>query len=133
MELERIEHINLSVPEPQLAESVAFYENVLGMTHGERPPFQNPGAWLYLDGHPLVHLSCRPPASPEGSGVIDHIAFKGKDADAYVAKFEAQGVKFEKRRVPAEQMLQIFIHDPSGVQIELIFEVEGDLSDVKQL
>jgi catechol 2,3-dioxygenase-like lactoylglutathione lyase family enzyme len=133
MELVRIEHINLSVPEPQLAESVAFYQDVLGLTHGERPPFQNPGAWLYLDGHPLVHLSCRPPASPEGSGVIDHIAFKGKDPDAYITAFDKNCVKYEKRRVPDEQMLQLFLYDPSGVQIELIFEVEGDLSNVKQL
>lgn len=132
MQLERIEHINLSVPEPELAESVEFYQDVLGLTHGERPPFQNPGAWLYLDGHPYIHLSCRPPASPEGSGVIDHIAFKGKDPEPYLEMLNEKGIKYEHRRVPAQQMVQIFLHDPSGIQIELIFEVEGDLSDMDQ-
>ena len=133
MELERIEHINLSVPEPQLADSVAFYKDVLGLIHGKRPPFQNPGAWLYLDDHPFIHLSCCPPVAPKGSGVIDHIAFKGKEPDSYVAMLEEKGIEFEQRRVPDEQLLQIFLHDPSGVQIELIFEVEHDLSNVKQV
>ena len=41
----------------KLAQTVHFYENVLGFTNGPRPPFNFPGAWLYSSGHPVLHLN----------------------------------------------------------------------------
>ncbi len=36
--------------------SVAFYTEVLGLKDGPRPAFDAPGAWLYCDDRPVVHL-----------------------------------------------------------------------------
>ena len=50
-----LDHYNVSTR--KLAETVDFYENVLGFTNGPRPPFNFPGAWLYSSGHPVLHLN----------------------------------------------------------------------------
>ena len=59
----------------------------LGFTPGPRPAFSFPGAWLYNDGRAVLHV-VEKAAIPEGGGVLDHIAFSGKDAPAYLAKLK---------------------------------------------
>ena len=50
------------------AETVAFYEDILGLTPGPRPAFSFPGAWLYSDGKAMLHV-VEKAAIPEGGGV----------------------------------------------------------------
>ena len=62
-----------------------FYEEVLGLKSGPRPAFNFPGAWLYSEGHPVLHLNDISPTDkvqPPDSGVIDHIAFGSRGFDA---------------------------------------------------
>ena len=47
-----LDHYNISTR--KLAETVQFYEDVLGMKNGPRPPFNFPGAWVYSSGHPVA-------------------------------------------------------------------------------
>ena len=54
MQLERLDHVNVRTA--NLAAMVAWYERVLGMRSGARPPFPFPGAWLYIGDHACVHL-----------------------------------------------------------------------------
>src|SRR4051812_30467778 len=50
-----LDHYNVSTH--KLNETVQFYENVLGLKNGPRPPFNFPGAWLYSEGRPVLHLN----------------------------------------------------------------------------
>jgi catechol 2,3-dioxygenase-like lactoylglutathione lyase family enzyme len=105
------------------AETVAFYGDILGLTPGPRPAFSFPGAWLYSDGKAVLHV-VEKPAIPEGGGVLDHIAFSGKDAPAYLAKLNARGIKYDLRRLPpghAAGLWQLFFFDPSGARVEIDF------------
>ena len=106
------------------AETVAFYGDILGLMPGPRPAFSFPGAWLYSDGKAVLHVVERP-SIPEGGGVLDHIAFKGEDAPAYLAKLNARGVKYDLRRLPqpghAAGLWQLFFFDPSGARVEIDF------------
>ena len=34
-------------------------------------------------------------------------------------------IKYDYRHVPSQQMVQMFLYDPSGIQIELIFKKKG--------
>ncbi len=76
MSVGTLDHYNVSTR--ILKETVQFYEDVLGLTNGARPPFTFPGAWLYSDGRPVLHLNdisqTDKQQRPE-SGVIDHVAF----------------------------------------------------------
>ena len=39
-----------------LKATVRFYERYVGLTNGDRPPFNFPGAWLYAGEKPILHL-----------------------------------------------------------------------------
>ena len=54
MPLRHLDHVNLCTG--HLERMLAFYEDVLGMKRGPRPPFTFGGAWLYLGERPVVHL-----------------------------------------------------------------------------
>lgn len=100
-----------------------FYVDVLGLTDGERPPFDFPGHWLYCEGHPVVHLigGERARDAKTGSAAVDHIAFAGAAADTMRAHLQERGVAFEEREVPRLGQRQLFLRDPNGVTIELNF------------
>ena len=105
-------------------ETVAFYGDILGFTPGPRPAFSFPGAWLYNDGEAVLHV-VEKAAIPEGDGVLDHIAFFGVDAPAYLAKLKARGIKYDLLRLPASGhaagLWQLFFFDPSGARVEIDF------------
>jgi catechol 2,3-dioxygenase-like lactoylglutathione lyase family enzyme len=49
-----LDHFNIRTR--KLADTVQFYEDVLGLEKGARPNFAFPGAWMYSEGKPVVHL-----------------------------------------------------------------------------
>jgi catechol 2,3-dioxygenase-like lactoylglutathione lyase family enzyme len=123
MPLKRIEHYNIHTA--KLAETVDFYTRVLGMTNGDRPPFQFPGAWLYVGDTPVVHLvdvgngyrTGREGA--RGTGTLDHVAFEAQGLPAMREHLQKQKVKFEERVVPRNGVTQLFLEDPNGLTLEL--------------
>ncbi|MCC6779206.1 MAG: VOC family protein [Hyphomicrobiales bacterium] len=125
MPLKRIEHYNVHTT--RLNETVAFYDRVLGMKAGDRPPFPFPGAWIYLGDTPVLHLvdvsgdhkSDR--AGQHGTGALDHIAFEAVDLPATKAKLTRENVAFQERIVPRTGITQLFVEDPNGLTLELNF------------
>src|SRR5262249_48244513 len=105
-----------------LCDTVRFYEEVLGLVNGPRPPFDFPGAWLYSEGHPVLHLNdISPTDKPQrpDSGDIDHIAFGSRGFDAIKQHLSRKGVPFRVNEVPNSSRRQIFVTDPNNVLIEL--------------
>jgi catechol 2,3-dioxygenase-like lactoylglutathione lyase family enzyme len=68
-----------------------------------------------------VQLAPDDPREP-GSGRLDHIAFHGVDIEATRQTLIAAGITFREAIVPRDGTVQIFIHDPDGLKIELNFE-----------
>lgn len=122
MPIERMDHFTILTTDAE--KTVAFYRDILGFTPGPRPDFAFPGAWLYNDGKAVLHVVERA-AIPEGGGVLDHIAFFGKNVSEYLAKLKARGVKYDLRRLPepghAGGVWQLFFFDPSGARVEIDF------------
>lgn len=119
-----LDHYNVSTR--NLRDTVRFYEEVLGLVNGPRPPFDFPGAWLYSEGHPVLHLNdISPTDKPQrpDSGVIDHIAFGSRGFDAIRQHLTRKGVPFRVNEVPNSSRRQIFVTDPNNVLIELNFDV----------
>ena len=119
-----LDHYNVSTR--NLRDTVRFYEEVLGLVNGPRPPFDFPGAWLYSEGHPVLHLNdISPTDKPQrpDSGVIDHIAFGSRGFDAIKQHLALKGVAFRVNEVPNSSRRQIFVTDPNNVLIELNFDV----------
>jgi|RhiMetdeSRZDD1v2_1073273.scaffolds.fasta_scaffold162991_2 catechol 2,3-dioxygenase-like lactoylglutathione lyase family enzyme len=120
------QHINIRSTDVDRARE--FYERILGLRTGDRPPFQSAGYWLYLGDQPIVHLSQRNPGDngQPGSGNLDHVAFRGVDFDATRATLTAAGIPFREDIVPRDQTRQIFVLDPDGIKLELNFEQRGE-------
>lgn len=122
MPIVRMDHFTILTR--NAAETVAFYKDIFGFTPGPRPAFAFPGAWLYNDGKAVLHV-VEKTSIPDGGGVLDHIAFFGTDASAYVAKLKARGLKYDLGRLPdpghAAGVWQLFFLDPSGARVEIDF------------
>jgi catechol 2,3-dioxygenase-like lactoylglutathione lyase family enzyme len=109
-----------------LEATLAFYREFLDLAPGPRPPFAFPGAWLYADGgrgsDPILHIVAGKPRQVLVKGVIDHMAFSGRDLAGTVQKLKRRNVSYELRKLPAYGTWQLFFHDPNGAKIEIDFE-----------
>ena len=107
-----------------VAATVAFYSDLLGLTEGPRPAFEFPGAWLYADSHPILHLVGGRTPSELKAGVIDHMAFSATGLAATLAALDAKSVEYQCRRQKGSGVWQVFFHDPNGAKVELDFAPE---------
>ncbi|QET05778.1 glyoxalase [Cupriavidus pauculus] len=144
MALTKLAHYSIRTTD--LERSCAFYERVLGFRRGYRPPFDFPGAWLYLGDDErefgTVHIIGVDPndsaglarylgdrgTPATGTGTLDHIAFLATGVTEMWARLRAEGIAWRDRTVPSLGLHQVFIEDPSGVTIELNYpaaEVAG--------
>ena len=115
MSVGMLDHYNVSTR--NLRDTVRFYEEALGLVNGPRPPFDFPGAWLYSEGHPVLHLNdISPTDKPQrpDSGVIDHIAFGSRGFDAIKQHLTRKGVPFRVNEVPNSSRRQIFRERDAG-------------------
>ena len=122
-----LDHCNVSTR--RLGETIKFYEDVLGFQNGARPAFDFPGAWLYSQGCPVLHLndiSQTGKLQPPDSGVIDHVAFSCRGFEAMKRHLNEKGVSFWVNQVPNSTRWQIFFRDPNNIEIELNFETKNE-------
>jgi catechol 2,3-dioxygenase-like lactoylglutathione lyase family enzyme len=118
-----LDHFNIRTR--NLAETVRFYEDIMGLEKGARPNFAFPGAWMYSEGKAVVHLvdisKTDEPQKPD-SGVVHHVAFASQGFDGMKKRLQSKGTEFDSRQVPGGDLWQIFVNDPNGVMIELNYE-----------
>jgi catechol 2,3-dioxygenase-like lactoylglutathione lyase family enzyme len=118
-----LDHFNIRTR--KLDDTVRFYQDILGLTKGDRPNFAFPGAWMYSEGKPVVHLVDISPTQEQqkpDSGVVHHVAFASRDFAGMKQRLQSKGMKFDVRQVPGGDLWQIFVNDPNGVMIELNYE-----------
>ena len=135
MPLTHIDHYLLQVED--LEASKDWYVRVLGLEVGPHPDFKFPVYWLYANGAPVLHMSeggknvsenrlkylGQESQDTNGSGVIDHVAYKATGLKDMIVHLDAEGVAYTKRQVDAEGSFQLFLKGPDGVKIELNFNV----------
>jgi len=131
MTIQHLDHFTLRTA--KVAETVAFFRDAIGLEEGWRPAFPFPGSWLYSAGRPLLHivslenhgteldayLGAR--AIAEGSGALDHVAFRCSDLQGHRQRLLDLGLQFNERVVPDLLEHQMFVEDPNGMAVELIF------------
>ena len=120
MPIQRMDHFTIVTKDAEA--TTKFYSEMLGFTSGPRPNFMFPGAWLYNDGKPILHV-IQKPEIPEGSGILDHMAFWGTDLPGYIGKLKAKNISYDLRRLPqggvGEGVWQLFFLDPNGAKVEI--------------
>jgi catechol 2,3-dioxygenase-like lactoylglutathione lyase family enzyme len=122
-----LDHFNIRTR--KLGDTVRFYEEVLDLKKGDRPNFAFPGAWMYSEGKPVVHLvdisQTDEPQKPD-SGVVHHVAFASHGFSGMKHRLKSKGLPFDVREVPGVEVWQIFVTDPNGVMIELNYEMSKE-------
>jgi catechol 2,3-dioxygenase-like lactoylglutathione lyase family enzyme len=129
MNIGQLDHYNVSTR--NLKATVEFYETILGLQNGARPPFDFPGAWLYSEGHPVLHLNDISQTDRQqrpDSGVIDHVAFGSRGFEAMKKHLAGKSVPFRVNEVPNSTRRQIFLRDPNNVEIELNFDTRNEVA-----
>jgi catechol 2,3-dioxygenase-like lactoylglutathione lyase family enzyme len=124
-----LDHFNIRTR--KLADTVRFYEDMLGLEKGARPDFAFPGAWMYSEGKAVVHIvdiSVTAEAQKPDSGCVHHVAFVSRGFDGMRQRLQSKGMEFEARQVPGGELWQIFVNDPNGVMIELNYEAAKETS-----
>src|SRR3954453_13163517 len=113
----------------KLAETVPFYEDVLGLEKGARPNFAFPGAWMYSEGRPVLLLGDISPTDEQqkpDSGVVHHVAFASQGFAGMKERLQSKAMKYDARQVPGGDLCDIFFNDPNGVLIELKYEAANE-------
>ena len=122
---------HVAIKTNDLAATVHFYCNIMGLKEVHRPDFGYPGAWIACPqpgGQAIIHIYAGGPAlgadgsTPVGSAAIDHLSLACSGFHEFREKVEANGLPYREFLVPGTTLWQLFVYDPSGVQLELTFE-----------
>jgi catechol 2,3-dioxygenase-like lactoylglutathione lyase family enzyme len=131
MPLSHIEHFLLQTSD--MEKTREWYTTVLGMRVGPSPDFKFPVFWLYIGDKDVVHV-CeggrgvsenrrkyvgQQSEATEGTGVVDHIAFRATGLRDMLGHLKKLEVDFKQRQVDDQGLYQLFMFDPNGVKIEL--------------
>src|SRR5436305_10945032 len=118
-----LDHFNIRTR--KLADTVRFYEEILGLEKGARPNFAFPGAWMYSEGKPVVHVvdisKTDEPQKPD-SGVVHHVAFASHGFAGMKQRLTSKGMPFDSRQVPGGDLWKLFVNEPTGVLIGMNYE-----------
>ncbi|WP_112321184.1 VOC family protein [Oceanibium sediminis] len=120
--IERLDHLNIRTA--NLDRMIAWYRDILGFETGPRPGFSIPGAWLYANGQPLVHLVEVPqtPSDPGKDLKLEHGAFRATGYKDFIAKLDAAGERYRIVEVPDFPIVQVNIWDPDGNHLHVDYD-----------
>jgi catechol 2,3-dioxygenase-like lactoylglutathione lyase family enzyme len=145
MPLSHLEHF--LIQSPDLEATKDWYVRVLGLREGPHPDFGVPVYWLYIGDRDVLHLTegganvsenrkrylGQESQATNGTGVVDHVAFRASELEATIAHLKRLGIAFKERQVDSQGLYQLFLFDPNGVKIELNFaaaEAKGRRAEV---
>ncbi len=129
--MKRLDHVNVRTA--RLDAMVEWYGRILGMHPGKRPGFPFPGAWLYADGFPIVHLVGveKAPGADAADVRLEHFALSAAGLKAMLAKLEAEGERYRLNPVRDAGVLQVNVRDPDGNHIHVDFPLaEAEEMDI---
>ncbi len=133
MPLHHLEHFLIQTAD--MAATRDWYVKVLGLSEGAHPDFKFPVCWLYIGGTDVIHITeggksvsanrmqylGQQSDAVQGTGVIDHVAFRATGLKEMMTHLNANKVAFSKRQVDDQGLFQLFLMDPNGIKVELNF------------
>lgn len=109
--------------------TVRFYTEVLGLHPVARPDFGYPGAWLAAPGGAaIIHIYAGGAAlgasgrALYGTGAIDHVSITATGFHGFIERLKKRDLDRREFNVREAGLWQLFVYDPSGVQLEITFD-----------
>jgi catechol 2,3-dioxygenase-like lactoylglutathione lyase family enzyme len=128
MPVTALHHYTIRCAPEELTALVDFYTRVMRLEVGARPQIPAPGAWLYAQGQPIVHLYAHlsSPDQAASTGPLDHISFRSRGLREMREHLRNVGAPFSEAPIPGWNIHQLFLHDPRGLKIEMTFWLEHE-------
>jgi hypothetical protein len=63
---------------------------------------------------------------PQGTAAIDHVSLSAVGFHDFVKRFKKYDLDWREFEVPGTTLWQLFVYDPSGVQLEITFEAKNE-------
>lgn len=138
---------HIAIKTSSLDATVRFYTEVIGLTSVHRPDFGFPGAWLAVPGpsaDAIIHIYAGGPALggektvAQGTAAIDHVSLSAVGYHDFIERFRKFNLDWREFEVPGTTLWQLFVYDPSGVQLEITFDSRSehgrkpDMSDARR-
>ncbi len=129
------ELFHIAFKTPDLEATRRFYTEILGMELAARPKLDFPGIWIKCPtpgGDAIFHVYAGHAAKnadgsyPSGTGAIDHVAVTAHGFYEIRDKLKAAGLPWRENLIPGLPLWQIFVYDPSGIQLELTFNAAAE-------
>ena len=119
MPLSHLEHFLIQTAD--MKKTRDWYVEVLGMREGHSPDFKFPVCWLYIGERDVLHIAeggknvssnrmqylGQQSDATEGSGVIDHVAFRASGLRDMLVHLQRMKVDFKTRRVNTLLMFEL--------------------------
>jgi catechol 2,3-dioxygenase-like lactoylglutathione lyase family enzyme len=127
-----------------LRRTINFYEKILGLKEVPRSAnIRFPGAWLALpvpNGNAIIYLYAGEAAVGEGetlstdnsAGVVDHLALQATGFNQIHQAILDHGLNWRAQNSNPTN-LQLFVHDPNGLKIEMSFNPASENGVTLQL
>ena len=132
MPIGRLDHVNLRTTD--VDGLVAFYERVLGLIRGKRPPFGFDGAWMYSGEDAVVHIiETAGTADYRSDQQLEHFALRASGLEDFLAHLRAENVPYKCGVLPGEGFghTQVNIFDADGNHLHIDFP-PGDTADISE-
>ena len=121
----KLDHVNIRTEKSDQTRD--FFVDIVGLREGERPPFNFAGYWLYAGDQAVIHITdardegAHGIAAGRAGAAIDHVSFRMTGYSRLLKTLGERGMKYERRIVPRNGDVQVFVDDPNGVTVELTF------------
>lgn len=115
---------HVTIKSERMAQTRAFFIEVLDLKEGWRPDLASKGHWLYANGKPILHLVICNKKLPSDGG-LDHFSFRIDDMDEMLKRLDARGISYRHIESANDLGRQVFFREPTGVQIELTWLKRG--------
>ncbi len=128
----RLDHVTIRTR--NIVATRDFFRDVFDLEAGERPQAirRIPGAWLYSEGQPLVHIiGSRGNGLDHAAEAIDHVGLRLEGYGEFRAKLDRLGIRYSTMDLADIQERRLFFHAPGGPLLEAVFSEpvpEGALS-----
>lgn len=119
MKILAFDHVNIRTA--NLDKMISWYDRVLDMQTGARPPFGVPGAWLYCNNHPFIHLVGVDSVPDQGELKLEHFAFSASGKNRFLDRLAKEGVEYSLSEVPKANIVQVNLFDYDGNHIHIDF------------
>ncbi len=117
-----LDHVNIRTG--NLQTMIDWYSKYLGLKKGPRPDFNIPGAWMYLEELPIVHLVevvGDGGAGSEQELKLEHFALRGNSWPEFKALLDRENVPYKTFLIDELNVLQCNIWDPDQNHIHVDF------------